>query len=112
MGVRYIRALTATGDSAACVLDHYQDPFAVSIAVSIVGTSATYSVQYTLDDPTTFATPAAFLSSAIWFSHPTLSAQTTNQFGNLAFPVSAVKLTISAISAATVTMTALQAGPN
>lgn len=104
------RSLSATGDSGAVVMDIMAQPFNASVAVAIVGTSATYSVAYTLDDPNSFGSAALFLANATWFTHATLAAQTTNQFGNVAFPVKALKLTVSAIVAATVTMTVIQTG--
>ena len=104
------RSLSTTGDSDPVVMDIMAQPFNASVAVVLVGTSATYTVSYTLDDPNNFASKAAFLSGATWFAHATLASQTASQFGNVAFPVKALKLTASAITAATLTMTVIQTG--
>ena len=99
---RQIVSKTGTGSSPAIITDTYISPFNVGFGVVVSG-DPTYTVQHTFDDP--------FVATGIvtWFSHPTIAAQTTNQDGNYAFPVSAVKLLVTA-GTGTATLTFIQAG--
>ena len=95
-------ALTTVTTSAWIPLDNKQAPFSVGFGVKIVGGTATYTVQHAFDnvfDPT--VTPVAF-------NHPTVAAQTANADGNYAFPVRAIRLNVTAVSGATVTLIVTQ----
>lgn len=93
------------------VTDTYASPFAVGIGVKIVGAaSAIYTVQHTFDDP--FAVDIAALpTNATWYNNATLVSATTNQDGNYAFPVRAIRIIIASAASAQATMTIVQAGP-
>lgn len=97
---------TATGETI--VLNWRNDsPFNVSLICTIKSGSPTYTVQYTGDD--VFAasfTPAG----AAWINHPSLTGDTTNQDSNLSFPVTAVRLNITAGANSSVEFAVLQAG--
>jgi len=83
-------------------MDQYISPFNVGFGVVVSG-AVTYTVQHTFDN---------IFSSTVtptWFNHPVIAAQTTNQDGNYAFPVTAIRLTVTA-GAGTATMTLVQAG--
>lgn len=67
----------------------YQEPFNVSIGVTVEGT-VDYTVQYSFDDP--FGRPEAME----WFNHPDLNGKTGNEDGNFAFPVTAARLLLNA----------------
>jgi hypothetical protein len=87
------------------VMDIHLTPFNVGFGVSVTGT-VSYTVQHTFDD--VFAknfNPA----TATWFNHEDLVSQTTNQDGNYAFPVRAIRLNVGS-STGTVTITLIQAG--
>lgn len=75
-------------------------PFNVGFGVVVTGT-VTYSVQHTFDDPATGFTT--------WFSHPTVAAETANADGNYAFPVTGIKLLVSA-GTGSATLNLIQAG--
>lgn len=93
---------TAAGSTAAVPMDQYISPFNVGFGVKTTGT-VNYTVQHTFDDVFNSAvTPT-------WFNHPVIAAQTTNQDGNYAFPVKAIRLTVNS-GAGTAAMTILQAG--
>lgn len=97
-----VRSQTGTGNSTPGFLNIHISPFNVALRVAVTGT-VTYSVQYTLDnayDPA--VTPA-------WVTHPDFSALTADAVGNLAFPVIAVRVNVSA-GTGTATLTAIQAG--
>jgi len=99
--------VTGAGTSNVIALDNYVSPFNVGFGVVVSsGATVTYTVQHTFDN--VFA-PGFSASNATWFSHEDLVAQTDNQDGNYAFPVSGIRLNV-ATSNGTVTITAIQAG--
>lgn len=97
--------IIGTGTSGVMVPDQYISPFNVSLGVTVSGTS-TYTVQYTFDD--VFASnyvPA----SGNWVDHPTLTAQTGSKDSNIAYPVSGIRLNVTA-GTGTVRLVITQAG--
>lgn len=93
---------TAAGSTSAVPMDQYISPFNVGFGVVASGT-VNYTVQHTFDD---------IFNSAVtptWFNHPVIASQTTNQDGNYAFPVRAIRLTVNSGSG-TATMNIVQAG--
>jgi hypothetical protein len=88
--------------SAPIPMDWTQDPFAVGIGVVVSGT-LTYSVEHTFDDILNGAT-------ANWFPHSTIAAQTTSKDGNYAFPVTAIRLNVTAFTSGSATLNLLQGG--
>lgn len=95
-----------TGRSAICVVDDFQTPFNVGIAVSISST-ATFTVEYSLDDPNAAGYSAA---SAAWFVAPGFTSGSAAVAGALTIPCRAISLNVSA-NAGTVTAKIVQAGP-
>ena len=94
--------------SVPIVLDVNQDPFNVGIGVVLsAGASLTYTVQHTFDDvfASTFS-PA----TATWFSNSTLVTKTASSDGNYAYPVTAIRLNVTAWTSGTATITSIQAG--
>jgi len=75
-------------------------PFNVGFGVILTGV-VDYTVQHTFDDPATGFTT--------WFDHPTVAAQTSNQDGNYAFPVTGVRLSVNS-GGGTATLKLVQAG--
>lgn len=91
-------------------MDHYREPFNVSIGVAVTGT-LTYTVEHTFDD--VFADgydPDA--GSSVWFANDAANLQgaSTSQEGNYAFPVTAIRLNVSGYTSGSATMTLIQAG--
>ena len=78
---------TGTGSSSALVMNTNISPFNVGFGVVVTGT-VTYTIQHTFDDPA--------VGFTTWFSHPTVVDETTNQDGNYAFPVTGVKVLVTA----------------
>lgn len=93
-------SLSAVATSAPLPMDRLQAPFSVGFGVVLTGT-ATYSVEHTFDDILGGAT-------ATWFPHTSVAAQTTNKDGNYAFPVTAIRLNVTAWTSGPVTLTVLQ----
>ena len=91
---------TGTGTSAWIPLDYKQAPFNVSMGCVVSGT-ITYDIEHTFDDVfDSSITPTAF-------QHSTVVGQSANANSNYAFPVRAVRITISA-GTGSATLTLLQ----
>jgi len=99
---------TNAGSTVPCPMDQYISPFNVGFGVVITSGAPTYTIEHTFDN--VFAAnynPA----TGTWFPHPTVQNATTNQDGNYAFPVSAIRLTInSGTDTGTAQLTLKQAG--
>lgn len=71
----YLTANTlASGLSAPVILDQYLTPFNVTLALELFGNTgggASYTVQYSLDDPYASYT-VDYNTNATWYNHPTL----------------------------------------
>lgn len=93
---------TGAGSSSVAPVDTYRNPFNIGIGVVVSGT-VNYTIQHTFDDIQNAAV------TPVWFSHPTIAGQTTNQDGNYAFPVRAIKVLVNS-GAGTATATIIQAG--
>ena len=91
---------TGTGSSSALVMNTNISPFNVGFGVIATGT-VTYTVQHTFDDPA--------VGFNVWYSHPTIAAKTDNQDGNYAFPVTGIKVLVTA-GTGTATLNLIQAG--
>ena len=91
---------TGTGSSSSIVMNTNTTPFNVGFGVVATGT-VTYTIQHTFDSPGTGFTT--------WYPHPTIAAKTDNQDGNYAFPVSGIKILVTA-GAGTATLNLIQAG--
>ena len=88
--------------------DQYLTPFNLGLGVKMVG-GATYKVQHTFDD---VFDPAFTPAAATWYDHTSLAGLSADADGNYAFPVSAVRLNVTAADSAAegATLTVLQAG--
>lgn len=94
--------------SAPIPMDQYISPFNVGFGVTLsAGATLTYKVQHTFDD--VFAS-GFDPSTAAWFDHATVTGKTASTDGNYAFPVSAIRLNVTAYTGGTATMNVLQAG--
>jgi hypothetical protein len=91
---------TGTGASSALVMNTNTNPFNVGFCV-IVADTVTYTVQHTFDDPSGTLTN--------WFPHPSIAAKSDNQDGNYAFPVTAIRVNVTA-GGGTATLKVVQAG--
>jgi hypothetical protein len=100
-----VYALTGVGVSRACPPNQYVTPFNVALSVRVVGT-VTYSVEYTFDD--VFA-KGYVPSSGNWTAHPSLTAQTATKDSNIAYPVTGIRLNVTA-GTGTAVLTIIQAG--
>jgi len=98
------------GSSLAFFPDLTRTPFNISTACICNSTSAitSYNVEHSFD----YTGSSVFISSnATWFQNSTISAASSNLTGNYAYPVTAIRLNVTAGSSqGNVTMTAIQAG--
>lgn len=91
---------TGTGTTAWIPVDYKQAPFSIGFGAVVSGT-ITYTIEHTFDDIfDSTITPTAF-------SHGTVAAKTTNQDGNYAFPIRALRINNTAGTGST-TLTILQ----
>jgi hypothetical protein len=84
--------LTNVSTSAPVPLNQYVTPFNVALGATVVSGTPTYTVQYTFDD--VFA-PGYTPASGNWTNHPSLTTQTTTKDSNIAYPVTAVRFSIT-----------------
>jgi hypothetical protein len=107
--MRPIRVTVGSATTSQVIpLDQYISPFNVSLGVALsAGANLTFSVQYTFDD---VFDPAFNPATATWFTHATLTARTASSDGNLAFPVTGIRLNVTPYTSGTATMTVVQAG--
>ena len=96
---------TGTGQTNPIGLNYQITPFNATLAVAVTGT-VTYQVEATVTDLTTAGYTAG---SDVWFIHSTLVGKTDNQVSNYAFPVTAVRLNVTA-GTGTAKLTVIQAG--
>lgn len=102
--------VTVSSASASNVipLNTYADPFNVGIGCDVsAGGTLTYTVQHTFDDVQSSTFDPTY---ATWYSNATLVAQIADKDGNYAYPVTAVRLLVTAYTSGSVTMTVIQAG--
>lgn len=89
-------------------MDQRNDPFNVGIGVVLsAGANLTYTVQHTFDD---VFSPSFNAATATWFPNSSLAAKSASSDGNYAFPVTAIRLNVTAYTSGTATMTVIQAG--
>lgn len=91
---------TGTGSSSALVMNTNISPFNVGFGVIVDGT-VNYTVQHTFDDPA--------VGFTTWFSHPSVTGESTSQDGNYAFPVTGIKVLVNS-GGGTATLNLIQAG--
>lgn len=91
---------TGVGSSNSIVINTNVTPVNIGFGVVVDGT-VTYTVQHTFDSLTDGFTT--------WFSHPTVADKTANEDGNYAFPVTGVKLLVTA-GDGTASLQLIQAG--
>ena len=101
----------ANGFTATLFPDYAIRPFNIGIGCTVNSTALTYSVQHSFD----YGSSTVISSNVSWFTNTAFSSIAgVQQDGNYAFPVSAIRLYVTATTSSsgtnTVTMTAIQAG--
>jgi len=91
--------------SATIPLDWRENDFKVALAVVLSGGAVlTYSVQHTFDD---IQDPSV---TPTFFDNDGLNGKTVTDDGNIAFPVKACRLNVTAFTSGSATLTIIQAG--
>ena len=84
--------------------------FQLSLLVKLSGgASLTYTVELTGDDPADFTGIPDYNTNASWRPVTGLDALTADDEGNIAFPVQAVRLNVTAYTSGDATLTVIQA---
>ncbi len=98
--------LSSATASAPLPINSIESAFNIGIGcVLSAGAVLTYSVQHTFDN--VFA-PGYDPLTGTWFTHPTISAMTTNRDSSYNSPIVAVRLIVTAYTSGSVTATFLQ----
>ena len=86
-----VNSAGTSGAQTVVPLDIHQNPFSVSFFIKKNGTGdITYRVEHTPDN--VLARTSGTETSARFFTHSDVSAETANADGNYAFPVRAMRL--------------------
>ena len=93
-------SVTGVGNSSPVVVNTNVSPVALGLGAHATGT-VTYSVEYCFDDPGTGFTN--------WYPSATLAAKSASTFDSCLFPVTGVRVAITA-GTGTVALTVAQAG--
>jgi hypothetical protein len=83
------QTITTTGAQLMQPLELYGSNFQVTVSAAIISGTATYTVEFSTDDP---YDPTVTM---VWFPHPSLTSQTVNNISNIAFPVRAVRINVA-----------------
>ena len=95
-----------TGDSNPVPFNLYAAPTNIALGATLLSGAATYTVQYTFDD---VQDPNYVAASGNWVDHTYLAAKTASSDSNIAYPVTAVRLRVTA-GTGTVRLAVIQAG--
>jgi hypothetical protein len=97
------KTLSGLGVTPWVPVDYRQAPFEIGIGVALTaGATLTYSVEHTFNDiQDSTVTPIAYQNVG-------LTNKVTNDDGNYAFPVRAVRLNVTVYTSGSATMTLLQ----
>lgn len=110
-----VTGLSSTAGYPTWVPDTAVRPFNIGFGVVLSSTSVgqTYNVEHSFD----YTGSSGFIASSLaggtatWFQNSTASGATSNLTGNYAFPVSIIRLNVTAgSSTATTTATFIEAG--
>jgi hypothetical protein len=108
MGARR-QVVSVTGgvaNSATVPVNHRAETFAIGFGCVVdAGATLTYKVQHTFDD---IYEKARTGGTVDWFDHATVTGKTANSDGNYAFPVTAIRIAITAWTSGGVTLTILE----
>lgn len=101
---------SAYAEGQMYVADMNSNPFSIGFGTIISTGTPTWTVQHTFDNVLTNPNTGGFTgtgttaytyssTSNTWFNHPIVASVTSNTDGNYAFPVMAIRLTLSAAGA-------------
>ena len=95
--------------SAPIVVDQYLTPMNLGLLFKDSGSTTSFKVQYSLDDPFgAYATD--YNTNGVWIDHATMTGMTANAVGTILTPVRAVRLLAGATGSDTGTLVLVQSG--
>lgn len=94
--------VSSATSSAAIPINWRAGNFGIGIGCVVPSGTLTYKVQHTFDN---IFDPAV---TPVWFDHASITGKTTNFDGNYAYPVTAIRLTVTAYTSGSVIMTVIQ----
>lgn len=101
-------SLTGSGagitNSAPIRVNWRQSPFNANMVFTTSGATTVFTVQWTLDEPSNFASAALWNSGATWIDHSAMAGMTATSYGSLDYPVQGVRLQASAAGTDTGTL--------
>jgi len=97
---------TGVGDTQPVPFNLYSAPTNIALGATILSGAATYTVQYTFDE--VFAADYD-PDTGNWVDHPYMTAKATSADSNIAYPVTAVRLRVTA-GTGEVRLAVIQAG--
>lgn len=102
MARRMQATVSSQAASSTLPINYRAKNFGVSFSVNIGGGTMTYTVQHTLSDLQNGD------SGAVWIDHSSIAGETTNTDGNYAFPITGIRVNVTAYTSGTATLTVLQ----
>lgn len=82
--------------------------FALALGVDVGSSILTYTVEHTFDNPQDFTSDTDYNTNATWRDTLGLTALSATDEGNIAFPVHAVRLNVTAFTSGSAKLTAIQ----
>lgn len=99
-------ALSSVVAGVTIPVDREANPFSVTLVIEVLSGTNTSKVQYTLDNVwDSTVTP-------LWIDHATLTGITATTAGNIAFPVTAVRLNMTAFASGSAQLVIMQGRGN
>ena len=92
---------SGVGRSGVCSVDDFQTPFNVGVGAKLASGTATFNIEYTLDNPET---------ATNWYVAPGFSAVSASTGGSITIPCKAICINITSGTGAVVAAV-VQAGP-
>lgn len=84
--------------------------FGLAVGVDLNPGVLTYTVEHTFDDPTDFSSSSDYNANATWRATTGLTALSVTDEGNIAFPIQAVRLNVTAFTSGSAEITVIQQG--
>jgi len=101
-------SLTDAGRSAIIAVDDFQTPFNLGLAANVTAGTPTFSIQYSLDDPSAVGYNK---DTALWFSITGLAGVSADTSVAMTIPCRAISIYMAPAQTGTVELKIVQAGP-
>ena len=114
MAMPVYQTISTTGAATPIILDNAVGPFNVSFAVELQAGTATFGVQYTLDNLNAAIDLGPQANTTVtWFTDANVgTATTSSSVGNYMFPVTAVRVNVASSGSLLMQFAVLQGYPS